>query len=63
MLVSFIYTNLIIIVPTDGLAPNGAKPSADTEMTEKSDTFPSQIYFLPIGTLNSLRPSDAYMRQ
>ena len=36
---------LVIILPADGLAPNGARPSAGTVLTEKSDIFLSLAFY------------------
>ena len=37
-------TNLVIIVPADGLAPSGARPSAGTVMTTKFTTMFRQLF-------------------
>ena len=41
-MVSTIYVwdlNMVSIMPADGLAPNGARPSAGTLLSEQLDTF------------------------
>ena len=35
--------NLVITVPADGLAPNGARPSADTVLTTKIDIISQSL--------------------
>ena len=37
------YTHFVITLHADGLAPNGARPSACTVLTEKLDVFPIEF--------------------
>ena len=54
MLVPYMYVqgiSLVITVPADGLAPNGARPSTGTVMTEKLDicwfkSFGFQLFYI-----------------
>ena len=39
-------SDLVITIPADGLAPNGARPSAGTVMTTKIDTFSLKLLWL-----------------
>ena len=59
--VSVLYTctnlNLVITVPADGLAPNGASPSAGTVITAKLDIF-FQHFFVFIDWTASFNLSD-----
>ena len=40
--------NSVIIMPADGLAPNGARPLAGTMLTEKENMFSSKFLLWPM---------------
>ena len=48
---------LIITVLADGLAPNGARPSVGTMLTEKLDMFPFKFLRLSMITAHHLQSS------
>ena len=46
--------DLVTILPADGLAPDGARPSAGTMLTEKSDMYSWVILQVPLTILQDI---------